>query len=95
MELQFFLHKTKNEMIISFTETNGSNAEIKYFEFDFPMIKKNTKETLNKFTFKRRKNMDSLLVSKRYQTVENTTKKWLRMIEMKILNGNWLDKGAP
>ena len=45
-----------------------------YFEFDFPMIKKNTKETLKKFTFKRRKNQVSSLVSKRYQTVENTKK---------------------
>ena len=68
--------------------------EIKYFEFDFLMIKKNTKETLNKITFQRRKNQESLLVSKRYQTSENTTKKWLRMIAMKIMNGIWLAKGA-
>ena len=29
---------------------------MKYFEFDFPMIKKNANETLNKFTFQRSKN---------------------------------------
>ena len=57
MELKFFLHETKNESKISFMKTNRSNVEIKYFEFDFPMINKNTKETLNKFTFQRRKNM--------------------------------------
>ena len=56
MELQFFLQETKNLMTISFMKTNGSNAEIKYFEFDFPMINKNTKETLKNFTFQRRKN---------------------------------------
>ena len=39
------------------------------------MIKKNTKETLNKFTFQRRKNQEILLVSKRYLTSENTKKK--------------------
>ena len=58
----------------SFTETNGSNAEIKYLEFGFPMIKKNTKETLNKFNFQRRKNQVNSLVSKRYQIVENIIK---------------------
>ena len=58
------------------------------------MINKTTKETLNKITFQRRKNLESLLVSKRYQTFENTTNKWLRMIAMKNLNGIWLDKGA-
>ena len=57
------------------------------------MIKKNTKETLKKFTFQRKKNMESLLLSKRYHTVENTAKKWLRMIVMKNLNGIWLAKG--
>ena len=56
----------KDEATISLTKTNGSNAEIKYFEFDLPMIKKNTKETMKKFTFKRRKNQVSSLVSKRY-----------------------------
>ena len=55
MKLKFFLQETKNLMKISFMKTNGSNAEIKHFEFDLPMINKNTKETLNKFTLQRRK----------------------------------------
>ena len=42
MELQFFLQETKSLMKISFTKKNGSNVEIKYFEFDLSMIKKNT-----------------------------------------------------
>ena len=42
MELKIFLHETKNLTKISFTKTNGSNAEIKYFEFSLLMIKKNT-----------------------------------------------------
>ena len=62
---------------------NGSNLEIKYFEFYFPMINKNTKETLNIFTFQRRKNQVNSLVFKRYQIIENTTNKWLRIMEMK------------
>ena len=74
MELKFFLQETKNLRTISFTKTNGSNAEIKYFEFDFSMIKKNSKETLNKFNFQRRKNQVNSLVSKRYQIVENIIK---------------------
>ena len=57
------------------------------------MIKKNTKETLNKFSFQRRKNQVNSLVSKRYQTVQNTKNKWLRMMEMKNSNGIWLVKG--
>ena len=57
------------------------------------MINKNTKETLKKFTFKRRKNQVSSLVSKRYQTVENTKKKMAEMIAMRNLNGIWLAKG--
>ena len=81
-------------MTISFTKTNLSNSEIKYFEFNFPMIKKNTKETLNKFPFQRRKNLENLRVSKRYQTIENTTNKQMRMIAMKNLNSIWLAKGA-
>ena len=42
MEIQFFLHETKNLMTISFTKKDGSNAKIKYIEFDLSMIKKNT-----------------------------------------------------
>ena len=58
------------------------------------MIKKNTKETLNKFNFQQRKNQESLLVLiKRYQTFENTTNKWLRMIAMKNLDGIWFIEG--
>ena len=57
------------------------------------MLKKDTKKTLNKFTFQRRKNQVSSLVSKRYQTVDNTSNKWMRMIEMKNLNGIWSVKG--
>ena len=48
-----FLQETRNEILtISFSKKkNSSNARINYFEFDFPMINKNTNETLNKFTF--------------------------------------------
>ena len=84
----------KNLTTISFTKTNGSNAEIKYFEFYLLMIKKNTKETMNKFTFQRRKNEVNSLVSKRCQKIENTSKRCLRTIEMINLNGIWLAKGA-
>ena len=77
MELQFSLQETKNLMKISFTKTNGSNAKIKYFEYDFSMIKNNTKDTLNKIIFQRRKVMESSVVSKRYHTIENTIKKWV------------------
>lgn len=42
MELQFFLQYTKNLTKISFMKINGSNVEIKYFEFDLSMINKNT-----------------------------------------------------
>ena len=75
-------------------KTNGSNAEIKNFEFDFPMIKKNNKETLNKFTFQRRKNQENSMVSRRYQIIENTAKKRLRIMAMKNSNGIWLANGA-
>ena len=42
MELKFFLQEMKNLMTISFMKTNGSNVEIKHFEFYLSMIKKNT-----------------------------------------------------
>ena len=42
MELQFFLQEMNNLMKIYFMKTNGFNVEIKYFEFDLSMIKKNT-----------------------------------------------------
>jgi len=82
MELQFFLQEMKNLTKIYFTKTNGSNAKIKYFIFSLSMIIKTLKETLNKHAFQRRKNEENSLVSRRYQTIENTTNKWLRMMAM-------------
>ena len=93
MELQFFPQETKNLTTISFTKTYGYIEKIKYFEFYFPIIKKNSKETLKKCTFQMRKNQEILLVSKRYRTFENTTNKWLRMRTMKNLDEIWLVEG--
>ena len=42
MKPQFFLKETKDLTKISYKKKNGPNEEIKYFEFDFSMIKKNT-----------------------------------------------------
>ena len=52
MELQFSYRKRGMKQKFTFWKQNLSNSEMKYFEFDFPMIKKTTNEKLNKLLFK-------------------------------------------